>query len=629
MDNELKYEHDIKLSKDGLIFSDNSRAVIVPTSSFGILRKDLYENIGKERVKGFLIRYGSDLGRKDGKVILKRYNDEPIESIIKIGPIYHQRRGDVIPTVTHIEVENHGHKVSTYLEGIWEKSYEAVEHIEHFGIDDEPVCYTLVGYASGFLTEICNQTVLFKEVKCVGKGDEVCSFVARTVDYWTEDMSDELKYYKEEPIVKELELTYEKLLEERNHLQHVSTIYNKLTEQFLKEKDLQTIMKIVFDLMNTPIIVENAELAPIASGGISSEQLEIKNHVFKDYVQSKESMRKNFHQTKIISLEDHKRMVTPIHLKGKTIGYCSFIYEELEVEQSKFLQMIIERISSICALYLLNKKTESEAEERMKGRFLEQILNEEYTKEDIVRRSSFIGFNLFQPYYMVVIQFKLLNIDYMEELTFLEKAMNRTSAYFQSRGKNILMGQQGNNLVLLFVESELKVHGIRETCCMYLEYLNEIYPTISVRAGISLQSNEIERASNGYQEALTALRMTTATNEIMEFQSLGVLGPLINSNNKKEIERIAMYKLTPLCNDIHDDKSLELIKTLYIYLLNGGNLEQTASDLALSLSGLRYRIRKIEKLLEEDVRDPKTSYQLLLSIQALISTGTLDLDSDR
>ncbi|MGJ9459820.1 XylR N-terminal domain-containing protein [Oceanobacillus sp. CF4.6] len=622
----LQLERDIRFADDGLIYTEESRAILVPTSSFGILRKDLYTTIGKDRVKGFLIRYGSDLGRKDARIILKKFKDEPIKTIIKKGPVYHQLHGHVIPTVTDIKVEDHGDKISTYLEGIWEHSYEAEEHIEQFGLADEPVCKTLVGYANGFLTEVCNQTVLFKEVSCVGKGDKVCEFVGRTVDYWTDEMSDELKIYNEEPIVKELELTYEKLLEERNNLQNVSIIYNKLTEEILKGKDLHSIMDIVYNLTNTAILIEGAELQPIAFGGISEKELGVFNQSFKRYVQCKGSMKKNFHQTKTLKLDDHNRITTPIFLQGKTIGYSSFVYQKSEKESTRFLQMIIERISSVCALYILNKKTEVEAEDRMKGRFLEQILSEENTKEEILRRSSFVGLDLFQPYYIAVIDFQMPNKNYKEELALLDEVMNETSTYFQTQGINILMGQQANDLVLLFLKSEIKEKGIQVTCSYYLHNLSKTHPSVTFRAGISMQSEEIEKASDSYKEALTAMRMTTKANNIMEFQSLGILGPLINSNNKKEVERMAMHTMNLLCDDFDDHKKLEIIKTLYVYLLNGGNLEQTASDLALSLSGLRYRIGKIEKLLKQDIRNPEVKYNLLLSIQALISTGKLDLE---
>ena len=49
-------------------------------------------------------------------------------------------------------------------------------------------------------------------------------------------------------------------------------------------------------------------------------------------------------------------------------------------------------------------------------------------------------------------------------------------------------------------------------------------------------------------------------------------------------------------------------------------------DLSLSMSGLRHRIRKIENLLNKDLRDPEVSHQLLLILQLLISLGELKID---
>src|SRR5690606_26664980 len=105
--------------------------------------------------------------------------------------------------------------------------------------------------------------------------------------------------------------------------------------------------------------------------------------------------------------------------------------------------------------------------------------------------------------------------------------------------------------------------------------------------------------------------MAGPKNRIVSFEKLGMMGPLINANNEKEIKRIASYTLGSLSENINEKKK-ELLHTLYVFLLNGGNLEQTAADIALSLSGLRYRLQKIEDLLEKDLRNPATNYQLLL-----------------
>ncbi|BCJ88260.1 helix-turn-helix domain-containing protein [Effusibacillus dendaii] len=52
------------------------------------------------------------------------------------------------------------------------------------------------------------------------------------------------------------------------------------------------------------------------------------------------------------------------------------------------------------------------------------------------------------------------------------------------------------------------------------------------------------------------------------------------------------------------------VQALYVFLVNGGNLEQTANDLSLSMSGLRYRIQKIETLIGQELRNPIVNYQL-------------------
>ena len=113
--------------------------------------------------------------------------------------------------------------------------------------------------------------------------------------------------------------------------------------------------------------------------------------------------------------------------------------------------------------------------------------------------------------------------------------------------------------------------------------------------------------------------------KIVEFHSLGIVGVLINSKNMSGIKMIAKEELGSLYN-MEDPKAIELLKTLYIYLLNGGKLEQTMSDLALSMSGLRHRIKRIESLLEKDLRDPNEMHQLLLIIKSLIALGELDIE---
>lgn len=57
---------------EGKIYLDNERVILTSSAVFGILRKDLMDNISEERMEGFLIRYGWNFGKKDWKRCKKR-----------------------------------------------------------------------------------------------------------------------------------------------------------------------------------------------------------------------------------------------------------------------------------------------------------------------------------------------------------------------------------------------------------------------------------------------------------------------------------------------------------------------------------------------------------------------------
>lgn len=65
---------------NGRIFLNDERIILISSSVFGILREDLAENLSEERMKGFLIRYGWNLGKKDAKnVQSKMLKPESVE----------------------------------------------------------------------------------------------------------------------------------------------------------------------------------------------------------------------------------------------------------------------------------------------------------------------------------------------------------------------------------------------------------------------------------------------------------------------------------------------------------------------------------------------------------------------
>ena len=147
-----------------------------------------------------------------------------------------------------------------------------MEHLTKLDIPIGRFGYTMRGYASGYLSKICNQMVIFKEISCQAEGHDQCICIGKSLDYWNGEVDDELQFFQESPIVKELELTYEKLLEEKSNLEKTTNIHKKLTEVLLQGKDLQSISEVVYKEISTPVVISDDRYHPLAYKGLSPSQ---------------------------------------------------------------------------------------------------------------------------------------------------------------------------------------------------------------------------------------------------------------------------------------------------------------------------------------------------------------------
>ena len=81
-------------------------------------------------------------------------------------------------------------------EGIWHDSYEAEQHLLHLGRSDEPVCWTLTGFASGYMSCVYGKEIIAVETRCRGKGDALCRAVVRSKEEWGPELATQLPFYE-------------------------------------------------------------------------------------------------------------------------------------------------------------------------------------------------------------------------------------------------------------------------------------------------------------------------------------------------------------------------------------------------------------------------------------------------
>ncbi len=326
-----------------------------------------------------------------------------------------------------------------------------------------------------------------------------------------------------------------------------------------------------------------------------------------------------FHETIKLHTLWQERLISPIIVQKKIIGYFTFFYLRDSAKTAFDDDMFIERAANAASLFLLNEKTSFEALEKMKGFFLEQILKGEYSsKEEVIKRGRYLGFDFAAPFYIAAIDCKWKKAD-AKNIDHDEHIIETIAKYADIQGFKALIGHSQDRIILLLPAAsdvDTKIKKILR----HLENTNHRY---QFKIGVSDMVEDIENVPENLEESLIALRMSTEK-KIIFFHDLGIVGVLINSKNISGIKKIARQELGPLFH-LRDEKKNELMKTLYVFLANGGKLQKTMEDLTLSMSGLTYRINKIETLLNKDLRDSSQSYQLLLILDSLLALGELTI----
>eukprot|EP01036_Dinobryon_divergens_P006551 gene6551-8701_t len=160
----------------GHIWLDEQRMLLMHARALGALRKELFETLGLKRARGLLIRLGFASGIRDGQMALKhRRPGSSVEEAFMLGPQLHTLEGMV--QVEKLSLEINLPTKHFYGEFVWKNSWEDEAHVADYGQGDEPACWTMIGYASGYTSAFMGRLVLFREMECMSQGDSQCLIV--------------------------------------------------------------------------------------------------------------------------------------------------------------------------------------------------------------------------------------------------------------------------------------------------------------------------------------------------------------------------------------------------------------------------------------------------------------------
>jgi DNA-binding NtrC family response regulator len=176
----------------GLITFAGERVLLLDAVALGLLRKELIETLGLTAARAVLTRFGYAHGWRVADTLRKGFPWDSEDEWRAAGARLHTIQGLVRAEVTRASVS----PATPGAEGFWHDSYEAEQHLLHLGQADEPVCWTLVGFASGYMSCVYGKEVIAIEDRCRGKGDALCRVAVRAKEEWGPELAAHLPFYQ-------------------------------------------------------------------------------------------------------------------------------------------------------------------------------------------------------------------------------------------------------------------------------------------------------------------------------------------------------------------------------------------------------------------------------------------------
>ncbi|MDR5903365.1 sigma-54-dependent Fis family transcriptional regulator [Halomonas icarae] len=189
------------LPEEGQVWLGEQRMLLMSLQASAFFRNELVSTLGAERARGVFIRLGYYSGLQDAELGESlRGRQLGLHDSFLAGPQLHALLGHVKAVPGQLDIDLEAGRF--YSEFIWQGSFE-VEVWRSRGVQSAPVCWTLLGYASGYATQLLGREVQYREVECLGCGDARCRIIGKLAEKWS-DHEAFSSLLREAPLIDEL-----------------------------------------------------------------------------------------------------------------------------------------------------------------------------------------------------------------------------------------------------------------------------------------------------------------------------------------------------------------------------------------------------------------------------------------
>jgi purine catabolism regulator len=319
-------------------------------------------------------------------------------------------------------------------------------------------------------------------------------------------------------------------------------------------------------------------------------------------------------------------LLVPLSLRGTPAGYLALGGEETISELDL---RIAERAARVLGIELAKQRAVTEAQLRLQGDFLEDLLSGGYPSEEaMLARARWMGHDLTRPHVVLA-----LAVDEPPPTATVESRRMRAADIVRTEVMRVAAGalvreQQGAFDVAIPQATPPDHAASLALAERVREQLERVLVGATVTVGVGRSHPGVRGLARAYREAEQALAVARALlggGQTIHFEGLGVQRLLFQLRDNPELASFYEDMLGRL--QAHDERQgAELVSTLEAFFDCHGNHVRTAQRLHLHRNTLLYRLDRVRQVLGVDLDDPemRLALQVALKIGRVIGRRRID-----
>jgi len=408
-----------------------------------------------------------------------------------------------------------------------------------------------------------------------------------------------------------------------SEIQFSSDVHERFTKLAVSGAGLKTILKEISRFSQTPVGLYDL-------GGFLTDSATSKDHELPEKLPlNANSLRRisaSDRETLVHTQEVGSLLLLPLKSGTVSLGIMAAAIDTLGKPLDALTTRVLQHGATVLTLELAKERAGAEAERRLRGELMEDLLNpslDEPTAKRLALQASHLGYTIRPESWVVAIEpdpgsiWPEINTKLADSLANLiadsiHESYNSALiaprlAYAlaviphdPTKGKNEML----SNLITLG-------HKIIKSC-------RSRFPALSLSVGISDKTQAISELARAAEEARQAARLIQRAGkkgQVVSYKELGIFRLILTLATPEQltnfVEETLGFSVTK-----ENKKSAVTVKTLQTLVDHNWSLSKAANALGVHINTIRYRIEKLKAETGMDIDNPSTRITIAVALWA-------------